>query len=301
MRSNAIIAKILIAAAVAFLFCSSALADDVLYALPETSGPGVNLSGTYHSSYNSVVTETTSQTNTAYNICQDFGGIYCTGYSFGGDVVNTSTSAAWNVTSLSVWIVDNQNSSILGASTASFSEPSSFASGLQLVGGPITNSTSPYGATTAVSTSYTVTAAPYSGSSDHSTNYFSPTTGKFDGVWEVSFNVTGLTIAPGEDYVFAVLDPGNTSDVSLNATLCSGDTAISPLNACASSGIDALGPGGSILGAYDYADTGPPYGTPLITSDVDVELDGTATPEPATWLLFGAGIGVLTLVRRRRR
>src|ERR1035441_7167610 len=98
MRSNAIIAKTLLAAAVGFLFCSSALADDVLYAVPETSGSGVNLSGTYHSGVNAV----NSQTNTAYNICQDFGSIYCTGYSFGGDVVNTSTSASWNVTSLSV-------------------------------------------------------------------------------------------------------------------------------------------------------------------------------------------------------
>jgi hypothetical protein len=271
------IAKILTAAAVALLFCSSALADDVLYSLPETSGAGVNA--------------TPNQTNTAYNICQDFGGVHCTGYSYGGDVVNTSGST-WNVSTLTVWVVDNEN--LVGAPSGGVTEPSEFASGLQLVGSPLSGAAPPFGTAAPVATtSYSVTPAPYTGSLDGSTNYYSPTTGDYDGVWQVSFNVTGLTIGAGEDYFFAVLDPANTSDVSLNATACSGATAVPPLNACVSNGIDIMIPTGDIDGAYNYVNGGA-------SSDVDVELDSTV-PEPATWLLFGGGIGVLALVRRRRR
>jgi hypothetical protein len=284
MSSKAKITKILTAVAVAFLFCSSALADDVLYSLPETSGSGVNA--------------TPNQTNTAYNICQDFGSgpptDYCTGYSFGGDVTNTS-SLTWNVSSLTVWVVDNEN--LLSTPSGSLTEPTEFASGLQLVGTPISGSGPVFGAAAAVATTgYSVTPAPYSDSSN-GTNYYSPFTEKYDGVWQVSFNVTGLTIGAGEDYFFAVLDPANTSNVSLNATLCSGATAAPPLNACVSNGIVVMDPSNNVVGAYNYANGGA-------SSDVDVEVDGTATtvtPEPTTWLLFGGGIGVLALVRRRRR
>ena len=50
-------------------------------------------------------------------------------------------------------------------------------------------------------------------------------------------------------------------------------------------------PAGSI---YNYAGAVPKG------YDVNVALAGTAVPEPTTLILFGAGLGVLGLVRRRR-
>jgi hypothetical protein len=271
MRSNANISKILIAGAVAFLFCFSAQAD-VLYSLPETSGLGVNAPS--------------GQTNTAYNACQ-IG--YCS-YLFGGDATNTSLST-WDVTSLTVWVVDNEN--LPATSTGGVTQPSEFATGLTLFGGAISGAGPVFGVATAVATTgYSVTPAPYSGSSNGS-NYYSPTTGDYDGVWQVSFNVTGLSILSGEDYFFAVADSSNPLNVSLNATVCTGAAGALP---CVSNGIDVADSSGDIIGAYNYADTGG-----VTSSDVDVELGGSvSTPEPTTLLLFGAGVGVLALVRRRR-
>jgi hypothetical protein len=282
VRSNINIDKILIAGAVAFLFCSSARADNILYALPETSGSGVNGS---------------PQTNVSYNACQQPGGLCVDGVQLlGGDVTNL-TDLTWDVNTLILWAVDSEG---LSSPTATPTMPANFANGLTLVGGNVN------GAIGSVSSNYTIAAAPYSGSSN-GTNYYSPSTGKYDGVWQLTFNVTGLTILPGETYVFAVDDPSDESELAANATLCNNtNSSYSNYNdypsqqACASDGIVLIG-GGYVTGAYNYGDTGPAYDSALISSDVDIELDGSAVPEPTTWVLVGVGIGVLGLVRRRRR
>ena len=278
MKANAKFARVLIAGAAAFLFSTVAMADDLLYSLPETSGSGVNGS---------------PQTNLGYNACEN---LLC-GSMLGGSVYNTG-SLDWHVTTLTVWAIDNEQQ--LSGSDVTPTPPASIATGLVLVGG---NGDSGLGATTGiVSSSYTVLPAPYADSLNGA-NYRSPS-GKYDGVWELTFNVTGLTISAGEDYVFAVGDSSgalnnDASLLALNATLCNGYTDVSP---CVSDGIVAIGDG-AITGYYNYLDTGiNGYPSPdqLISSDVNVELEGTTVPEPTTWLLFGVGVGVLGLVRRRR-
>jgi hypothetical protein len=293
VRRNAKIAKIPIAVAVAFLACSSARADGILYALPETSGSGVNLAAISQS----------GQTNTAYNACEQPIGLCTNGVQLlGGDVTNL-TNLTWNVNTLIVWAVDSENMSsptVTNPATATPTMPADFSSGLTLVGG---NVDGPIGS---LSSNYAIAAAPYSGSSN-GTNYYSPTSGEYDGVWQLTFNVADLTIAPGETFVFALNDPNHEYALALNATLCNNTNSLfanyndyPSMQPCAGDGI-VLVAGGYVTGAYNYGDTGPTYDDGLISSDVDIELDGVATPEPATWALCGVGIGVLGWVRRRRR
>ena len=292
MSANAKFARILTAAAVALLFCSPVLADDLLYSLPETSGSGVNNTG-----------ETGGQTNVAYNAAENS----LSGSMLGGDVSNLSPYG-WIVDTITVWAVDAEN---MPGESDTPTEPSSISSGnLVLSGGLITSGTSPYGSTSIVSSGYTVAAAPYSGSSN-GTNYlaqYGSNAGSYDGVWALTFNVGGLYIASGQTFAFGVGDSSSAlnndaSDLALNATLCNGYTDYPSSSACVSDGIAVI-TGGQITEFYNYADTGVngiPSPDNLISADVDIELDGSSTPEPATFLLLGAGVGVLGLVRRRRR
>jgi len=266
MRSPSKFCTVLIAGAAALLLSSAAKADSLLYNLPETSGTGVNA--------------TPNQTNVSYNACEN----ELCGSLFGGDVTNTS-SDNWNISTLVVWVVDNEQITGAGASTATPTEPSAF-SNLELVGGLVD------GSIANVAGSPVITAAPYSGSLN-GTNYLSPS-GGYDGVWQVSFSVPSIFLAPGQTYAFAVADTSSdanndTTDLALNATTCTGAAGATP---CVSDGIVVI-TGGAVAGAYNYADSS-------VSADVNVALYGTATPEPTTWMLFGAGFGVLGLVRRRR-
>jgi hypothetical protein len=280
MRSRAKIAKILIWCAAFLLLCSLAQADDILYNVPETSGSGVN--------------NAPNQTNVSYNACQ-FGNDLCTDLA-GGDFTNNSPYT-WYVNQLIVWAVDNEQ---VGAKTGGVTDtaPYNLTSGLALYGGNITSGYS--GVVSLVSGSYSIAAAPYSGTTDGSTNYYSPIASEladsptWDGVWQLSFNVTGLTIAPGETYVFGVGDSSSvennsTSLIALNATTCTGASGAHP---CVSDGIMIMS-GGDVVGNYNYGTVGD------ISADVDAELLGTGVPEPATWLLLCAGAGLLGLKRRR--
>lgn len=250
------------------------MADGILYSLPETSGSGINAS---------------PPVNNAYNGCQD---ISCD-YLLGGDVINGS-AGNWSVSQLTVWVVDNEN---VSSASGGVTVPSEFATGLGLVGGVVTGSGATTGGTVApvTVTSYTVSPAPYTGSSNGS-NYLASFSGQYDGVWQVTFNVAGLTIFSGQDYAFAVTDPANGYNVSLNATAC----GVYTFSSCMSNGIDVIDSNGNLIYAYDYGTTSDQ--NPVVSSDVDVTLEGTSfVPEPTTLLLLGAGVGMLGLVRRRRR
>jgi len=266
MNLNNKISKISIAAAAAaFLLCSSAQAADVYYDVPLTSGTGVNA--------------TPNPSNNAYNPVENN---LPAGALLGGDAQNNSGST-WIPQTITVWAVDTENlSSASGGTTL----PAGWATGLELVGGSST------GVITGISNAYTVTPAAYQGSVN-GTNYlssFSSTPGNnvYDGVWALSFNVTHLGITNGEDFVFGV---AGASDLSLNATAC-------VTTACVSNGIIELTdpPASySIANVWNYVSTAG--SNPVISSDVNVLIQ---SPEPTTWMLFGVGIGVLGLVRRRR-
>lgn len=275
MNTNTKITKILIAAAVAFLLCSSVQASDIIYSRPLTSGPNVNAN---------------PPSNNAYNTAQN--GI-AAGDLLGGDVQNNDAYDWWPMT-LSVWAVGPVDPS-LGPNGV----PSAFPwTTLTLYGGDYANGA---GTIATLATTTTGVYAPYVGAGDGSTNYSAtygnPVTPAYAAVWKLTFNVTGLEIAQGEDFWFGVSD-GTPSDLQLNATQCS-DPTLGHADACVSMGIDEFTPGGAPVGSYDMWTTGPGQTPPnaLISSDVNVELDA---PEPTTLLLFGAGLGILGLARRRR-
>ena len=244
--------------------------------------------------------ETGGQTNVSYNDAEN--GL--SGSMLGGDVTNLSPYG-WIVDTITVWAVDSEN--MPGASDIP-TEPSSIFSGnLVLVGGAVTSGSFPYGSTSIVSTSYTAAPAPYSDSSN-GTNYlvqYGANAGQYDGVWALTFDVGGLFIASGEDFAFGLGDSSSylnndASLLALNATLCNGYTHYASASACVSNGIAGI-TAGQIAGFYNYGDTGSTYHDALISADVNIQLMGISTPEPTTFVLFGIGVGVLGLVRRRRR
>src|ERR1017187_2660879 len=109
MNSNTKITKILIAAVVAFLFCSSAQGG-TLYTVPGAyadSDVNVLLSGTSGTIYallpasGACVNDLPTPCNNAYNATES--GLTL-GALLGGDVTNT-TATSWDVSSLSVWAV----------------------------------------------------------------------------------------------------------------------------------------------------------------------------------------------------
>jgi hypothetical protein len=259
MNTNTKITKILIAAAVAFLFCSSAQAGllsptsrIIVTSSPQLNGnPPLNTAYTPSTLGNSLTTPTDL---------------------LGGDIQNT-TGATWYVTGFTVWAVGGTSDTLPG-----FAPPTLFggdASGTiaGIAGAP-------------ASETYT----PYTVSADSNPNYLSSSTGNHYAVWQLNYNVS-LTITPGEDYVFGV---SGSDGNPLTATAGVPCTAVT----CVSSGIVEYTAGGAVVGAWNYLNTSAPN---AVNSDVNVALYGTtSTPEPATWLLLGAGVGVLGLVRRRR-
>jgi hypothetical protein len=261
MNSNTKITKILIAAAVAFLFCSSAQGGTV-YTVPGAyadSDVNVLLSATYPPSgppiyallpaSGACVNALPTPCNNAYNATES--GLTL-GALLGGDVTNT-TATAWGVGSLSVWAVGY--TPVTATQVPPF--PFEWSTPLTLIGGAYVDNTS---IMSAVATTSTGVYTPFVGTLDGSKNYASSgSPGTYYAVWQLTFNTSGLVILPGEDYVFGV-STGGADNLQLLGTSC-------PSGVCISSG--------------------------------DVKLD-PIVPEPTTWMLFGVGIGVLGLVRRRR-
>jgi hypothetical protein len=261
-------ARVGIFAAVALAFCSVVQADEVLYSVPLTSGAGVN---------------TASPTNVAYSPAEQLG--MPAGYLLGGDAAN-GTGAAWTVDSLTLWVVgytpvgSTGNTAAVGGGSVGFE----YSNGLTLYGGDIDSGAG--APISSLGTVYTGVQASYVGST-HGTNFLStyPTTlGDYFAIWEVTFTGLDLTMGSGADWGFALSSPSHS--LALNATACPDGTAAT----CTSSGVIAYSPNGA---QYDLAATYGAYG------DVNMELDGsTATPEPTTLLLFGAGVGVLAADNR---
>jgi hypothetical protein len=271
MDTNSKFIGISTVAAVALLLCSVAQAD-ILYSLPLPSSaalvdPGVNAP---------------SPINNAYSP-----GANPTAYLLGGDVYNNpsiNANATWYVDSLTVWAVG----SIPIAGTGSPAVGFEYSHGLTLYGGDYvggTNDMLPVG-----SPVYTGTQVGYASSYDGSTNYYSSGS-TYYAIWEVTFSGLSFAIAPGVDYSFALKSVSPDPGVPLHVT----SSCLPQIN-CNSYGVTYFAPG---VG-NTYSETGAyPYG------DVNVMLTGSTTapvltPEPTTWLLFGVGLGVLGLVRRRR-
>jgi hypothetical protein len=263
MNTNSKPIRISIVAAVALLLCCVAQAG-VLYDVPLTSSvPGFNPG-----------VNAPSRTNDAYNPTNN-------GVSpdlLGGDAINAS-GLFWTVDSLTVWAVGY---TAVG-STGQTLSPDEYTS-LALYGGDAV------GPATLVGTATTASEIQvgYLSSYDGSTNYHS-SGGNYYGIWQVTFSGLSIAIGPGVDYAFAVKDTSGTPhDINLHATACPGGDP----NNCISSGIvDFVS---APLNTYTV------NGVFTNLDDVNVKLTGTETPEPTTWLLFGVGLGVLALVRRRR-
>jgi len=119
-------------------------------------------------------------------------------------------------------------------------------------------------------------------------SYVSASSGDTVPIWQLLFNVPEFVVPAGDDYVFAVKPESNGPTALLMSTGCLPDS-------CASWGLMEFAADGN---AYNAGVVSPDANT---FGDVNIILSDTdPVPEPTTWLLLGAGIGVLGLVRRRR-
>ena len=189
-------------------------------------------------------------------------------YILGDDFTLGSDSV---INSLSVWEVSNN-----GSPTTEFGSLSLYAGADD--GG--------VGALSLISSSYLyslVSGYPYQGSS-----------GAFYDVYKITFSGLNLTVAGGALYDFGIgATPGTQSSLFLHGS-----------NA-ARSGSTQDGSDGLFLGF-----TGPPYTLAYVidsngngwdkSSDINVEIDGSAVPEPATFGLLAISAGALLFLRRRR-
>lgn len=271
MDTNSKFIGISTVAAVALLLCSVAQAD-ILYSLPLPSSsalvdPGVNAPSPINNAYSPGANPTT--------------------YLFGGDVYNNpiiNAGATWHVDSLTVWAVGSIPIARTGSPAGGFE----YSHGLTLYGGDYiggTNDMIPVGIPV-----YTGTQVGYASSYDGSTNYYSSGS-TYYAIWEVTFSGLSFAIAPGVDYSFALESVSPDPGVPLHMT-----SSCVPSN-CNSRGLMVFTPG--VGNTYSVIGAIPDDG------DVNVMLTGSTTepvltPEPTTWLLFGVGLGVLALVRRRR-
>ena len=189
-------------------------------------------------------------------------------YILGDDFTLASDSV---INSFSVWEVSNNGS------------PSTEFGSLSLYVGADDGGV---GALSLISSSYTsslVSGYQYQGSS-----------GTFYDVYEITFSGLDLSAAGGVLYDFGIgATPGTESSLFLHGS-----------NA-ALSGSTQDGADGFYLGY-----TGPPYSLFYVidsngngwdkSSDINVEIDGSAVPEPATFGLLAMSAGALLLLRRRR-
>ena len=185
-------------------------------------------------------------------------------YILGDDFTLASDSV---INSFSVWEVSNN-----GSPTTEFGS-------LSLYAGADPN-------LSFISSSYTpslVSGYQYQGSS-----------GNFYDVYKITFSGLNLSAAGGVLYDFGIgATPGTESSLFLHGS-----------NA-ALSGSTQDGADGFYLGY-----TGPPYSLFYVidsngngwdkSSDINVEIDGSAVPEPATFGLLAMSAGALLLLRRRR-
>ncbi len=258
-------------AAVALAFCSVVQADEILYTVPLPSGPGVNAAN--------------NPTDVAYSPAEQIGAQSIpAGDLLGGDATNP-TNAIWSVNSVTLWVEGYT------PVTATGTVPFEYSSGLTLYGGIINSAPNvalPNAPLSDLGTVSTGTQTMYSGTGGNPTNYLSQnaaTANDYFAVWQVTFTGLDITMGPQADWGFALSSPSQS--LALAATACPDNNA----DNCVSSGVIDFTPNGA---QYDLVAT---YGS---AGDVNMELSGTATPEPATFLLFGVGVGVLALVRRRR-
>ena len=189
-------------------------------------------------------------------------------YILGDDFTLGSDSV---INSLSVWEVSNN-----GSPTTEFGSLSLYAGADD--GG--------VGALSLISSSYTpslVSGYQYQGSS-----------GTFYDVYKITFSGLNLSATGGVLYDFGIgATPGTESSLFLHASNA-------PLSGSTQDGAD-----GFYLGY-----TGPPYTLAYVidsngngfdkSSDINVEIDGSAVPEPATFGLLALSAGALLFLRRRR-
>jgi hypothetical protein len=121
--------------------------------------------------------------------------------------------------------------------------------------------------------------------------------GAFYDVYKITFSGLNLTVAGGVLYDFGVgATPGTESSLSLHASHAA-------LSGSTQDGADG----------FFFGFSGPPYTLAYVIdpaagevplwdkgSDINVEIEGSAVPEPATFGLLSIGAGALLFLRRRR-
>lgn len=204
----------------------------------------------------------------------------------GGDFTPDVTATA-NL--FSVWVVDNSTTvpATGGNATFNWNDLS-----LYLGNGGQT-------ADLVAGTTYVATRATYADGS----NYES-TSGVYEPLWEVTFAMPVTTFTSGQDYLFAVAAPSASGQPAfslstVNTCVTGTDPSSWDYSACNGSldVLDATGPGEYTYNTsyYSYVDSNS-----MMQPIGEVNMELQSAPEPTTWLLLGAGIGVLGLVRRRR-
>jgi hypothetical protein len=235
--------------------------------------------------------------------------VFNTNWMFGDDFTLGPAGQAYTIDSLRVWIIGDAAHDSLdtifsslqlygGIPGTSVSESPACgniagsgtcwtADGIGLVGGGSTSGADP-----------NVGVAPALYSNGESYQGIS----SFRDIFEVTFNNLNWNVVGGTTYTFFVAGtPGTVGNGGVSPTLAASNAALS---GNLQQGADGLmweagkNPSGANFTAMDQWNSQD--GAWDKSSDINVLISGTQTPEPSTLILFAAGFAGVTLIRRRR-